>query len=181
MEKKCIYQSRGISKNMIVRWNIGICIIFFASILLCIKKRTFIATEGNSYMKGNTLVMEKLVRKTKYVLADEKQLMLAFIWFMVGLILVIALLAMRKAEVNLYEEYMEFTEFNIMVALGFISRKNMKKIRIMYEDIIDVKSESRQSKVHVSTKKEKQYHILCQKPEEMKEKLGIQLQKYCLS
>ena len=51
----------------------------------------------------------------------------------------------------------------------------MKKIQIRYDDIIDVKSDIRLSRIDVSTKNEKQYHIFCQHPEELKEKLEIQL------
>lgn len=153
MEKKIIYQSKGMNKKPRIR----LCIMPYLLLALGIFELGMIF----------------------YELVDEKYLIPVFIIAVVCISFIMYISAMCKTEVDLYGEYMEFTDCSMMtfvkMTCGLIPSKNMKKIQIRYDDIIDVKSDIRLSRIDVSTKNEKQYHIFCQHPEELKEKLEIQL------
>lgn len=178
MEKKSIYQSRGVSKKMILKMRVAICLLFicaFITFIMCIQKRSFAVGIDSSAVKdavGN-IVVGGAIMKSKYEIVKGPILVMPLFCVLLGLIVIEATRTLRKTEVDLYDGYMEFTKFFIAEALGF--NKNMKKIRILYKDIIDVKGDLPVSRIIITTKTEKQYVIFCQNPEKLKEIISVRV------
>ena len=110
MEKKIIYQSKGMNKKARIR----LCIIPYLLLALGLLDLGMIS----------------------YELVDKKNLIILFIIAVVCMSFIMYISAMCKTEVDLYEEYMEFTDCSMTTFVkrtcGLIPIKNMKKIQIRY-------------------------------------------------
>ena len=104
----------------------------------------------------------------EYGLASGSQLVLAIVLIVIGFLVIGTIAPLKRAEIKLYDEFMEFSDCSAKVLLGITSSKTMKVIRLSYRDIVDMKAEDKRSQLHISSSNGKQYHVVSKEPNKVK-------------
>lgn len=170
MENRIIYQSKGISKKYAISMIIsGIFLELIGIFLLIEKKSTYVlnaANANNTLSNGGLNNMFKL--QTKYVLASGPRLIFGIIIVVEGLIFLGMVNALEHAEMKMYNEYIEFSDCSGLTLLGISSSKFMKKIRLSYKDIIDLKSDNLRCQLYINLTTGKRYRVVCKDTQTVK-------------
>lgn len=163
MEKRIIYQGKGISK----RYTLSMFLLFIAcealGVFFLIQKRySHVLEKGNNtFSEEGAVYAGQISLKSSYALSNGPRLAIAIIFILFGILIMGMIISLKRTKITLYNESIEFSDCTNKILFGLTSSKYMKEVRVPYSSIISVKADSARCQIYISLVEGKQYRVVC--------------------